>query len=492
MNAEKHSKKRYVLNVDLKDFFPTINFGRVRGMFMAYPFKFNKSVATVLAQICCFKNQLPQGAPSSPVVSNAICATLDRDLLELARKCRCNYSRYADDLTFSTSMPEFPKEVMADSSNRVIGESLSAIVRRNGFEINEKKIRFRTRRQRQVVTGLTANIFPNVTRRYVRQVRAMLHAWKKYGEELAQKEYFDRYCTRQKRQGSEKPNFRLVLIGRVNFIGMVKGKGSRTYRAFCRTINELAPELKIPMAVIKNNSKVLVFTEGKTDWKHLKKAKEKIGIMDDIRFSEDNEAMGDGNLLEACKRIARVKTDDKIIIFLFDRDKPGTVKQVCEEGKDHKGWGNGVYSMAIPVPIHRVGYEYICIEMYYSDDEIKTADAEGRRLFLSSEFRKSGRHKELPLTYQNAKRLEKENLLEEKRAKIISEDVYPDNEDRNVALSKNAFADLVTQGEDGFSNFRFEAFQGIFDVVFRISAEENARRGSDSKNEDVKEKRETP
>ena len=68
-NAFEHLDKRFVFNVDILDFFPSINFGRVRGLFMGIPYKRNPEVSTVLAQICCYKNALPQGAPTSPIVS---------------------------------------------------------------------------------------------------------------------------------------------------------------------------------------------------------------------------------------------------------------------------------------------------------------------------------------------------------------------------------------------------------------------------------------
>src|SRR5262249_40547001 len=83
-NADRHLRRRHVLNVDLKDFFPSINFGRVRGLFISL--KAAPAAATVLAQICCHRGALPQGAPTSPVVSNMICARMDRQLLSLARK----------------------------------------------------------------------------------------------------------------------------------------------------------------------------------------------------------------------------------------------------------------------------------------------------------------------------------------------------------------------------------------------------------------------
>ena len=82
-------KQEWVLRVDLRHFFPSIHFGRVRGMFKAPPFEYSENVATLLAQICCFEGQLPQGAPTSPVISNLICRGMDKELAELARMERC-------------------------------------------------------------------------------------------------------------------------------------------------------------------------------------------------------------------------------------------------------------------------------------------------------------------------------------------------------------------------------------------------------------------
>lgn len=98
-NALVHAGKKYIFSIDLEDFFPSINFGRVRGLFMGPPFRLNAKVATILAQICTFNNSLPQGAPTSPVVSNLLCRKMDQQLNRLARNYRCDYSRYADDIT---------------------------------------------------------------------------------------------------------------------------------------------------------------------------------------------------------------------------------------------------------------------------------------------------------------------------------------------------------------------------------------------------------
>ena len=100
-NAMVHCGKRVVINIDLKGFFDTINFGRVRGVFLKQPFNFNAEVATTLAQICCHDGVLPQGSPASPIVSNYVCRKLDSELLAFARRHKMAYSRYADDMTFS-------------------------------------------------------------------------------------------------------------------------------------------------------------------------------------------------------------------------------------------------------------------------------------------------------------------------------------------------------------------------------------------------------
>lgn len=103
-NAKIHRNKRYVLNIDLEDFFESFHFGRVRGFFNKNNnFLLPIEVATVIAQITCYQGKLPQGAPSSPVITNLICEILDHRISKVAKKFKLNYTRYADDLTFSTN-----------------------------------------------------------------------------------------------------------------------------------------------------------------------------------------------------------------------------------------------------------------------------------------------------------------------------------------------------------------------------------------------------
>ena len=179
-NAAKHQKRRYVFNVDLQDFFPAINFGRVRGFFIKDAnFMLHPKVATVLAQIACHENGLPQGAPCSPVISNLIGHVLDIHLCKLASASGCTYSRYADDITFSTNKPDFPsgiaKRTAGETHKWGVGDKLLDAVTNAGFAINPTKTRMQYRSSRQAVTGLVVNRKVNIPSDYRRTVRAMAH-----------------------------------------------------------------------------------------------------------------------------------------------------------------------------------------------------------------------------------------------------------------------------------------------------------------------------
>lgn len=237
-NAAQHVRRKYILNLDLSDFFPSIHFGRVRGMFMAYPYNLNDRIATILAQICSLPNGLPQGAPSSPIVSNMICARLDSKLQRLARDSNWYYTRYADDLTFSGARGGLPNSlaVMQEADTGLImniGKELASIIEDNGFEINNAKVRLRTRRQRQEVTGLITNRKVNVNRSYIRQLRAMLHAWDKYGYDKAEAEYQTKYLRKvPDKPYKTLPTFQRVLKGKIEFLRMVRGSEDNIFVKF--------------------------------------------------------------------------------------------------------------------------------------------------------------------------------------------------------------------------------------------------------------------
>ncbi|WP_068324076.1 retron Ec67 family RNA-directed DNA polymerase/endonuclease [Polynucleobacter yangtzensis] len=180
-NAQCHKRKRLVFNLDLEDYFGSINFGRVRGFFMAdRNFQLHPSTATILAQIACYKNSLPQGSPCSPIISNLVGNILDVRLVRLAKESGLTYTRYADDLTFSTNAQSFPESIAVSSADSLhswmVGKGLNELIERSGFRVNSSKVRVQYRHSRQEVTGLVVNKRVNIPSTYRRKVRAMVYS----------------------------------------------------------------------------------------------------------------------------------------------------------------------------------------------------------------------------------------------------------------------------------------------------------------------------
>jgi RNA-directed DNA polymerase len=177
-NAARHKRRRWVLNLDLEDFFPTFNFGRVRGYFLKdKAFQLNEEVATTIAQIACDGAALPQGSPCSPIISELIAQILDMALIRLAKKYKVTYTRYADDITFSTNQREFPAGLATFDIDKPhiwqLSDELIGKITKAGFTINNTKTRMHFRGSRQMVTGLVVNEKINVPCDYYRRSRSM-------------------------------------------------------------------------------------------------------------------------------------------------------------------------------------------------------------------------------------------------------------------------------------------------------------------------------
>ncbi len=266
-NAEVHRRRRFVFNLDLEDFFGTINFGRVRGFFIADKAMMLKpDVATLIAKIACHDNALPQGSPCSPVISNFIGNILDSRMLALARDGRCTYTRYADDLTFSTNEMLFPKEIAVNpfGADWEVGEQLREEIEGTGFRINDRKTRMSLRRSRQTVTGLVVNAKANINQDYYRAVRAMCHSVFKTGA-----------YHRETALGPEITSNLAPLEGMLSHIYFVKARRDRTYKV--NNAARDAGEFQPPKAPVRLYDKFLFYrrfvalpaplivAEGKTD-----------------------------------------------------------------------------------------------------------------------------------------------------------------------------------------------------------------------------------
>jgi hypothetical protein len=191
-NAEVHAGARLVVKFDIKDFYPTVTMPRVKGLMRKAGY--GEQVATLLALLCTEApreemtlrgrryfvatgpRSLPQGAPTSPSITNTLCLKMDSRLAGLARKLGLRYTRYADDLTFS-----WDGSGDAEPSVGKLLHGVTTIVNDEGFRLHGKKTRVLRSGRRQKVTGLVVNTAPEgraparVPRRVVRRLRAAIH-----------------------------------------------------------------------------------------------------------------------------------------------------------------------------------------------------------------------------------------------------------------------------------------------------------------------------
>lgn len=250
-NAMLHTNQHYVFNIDLENFFPSIDQARVWKRLQLPPFNFPKEIANVVAGICAIKDEinsdkprycLPQGAPTSPLLTNAICDNLDRRLCGLARRFGLRYSRYADDITFS-SMQNVYQE------NSEFRKELTRIINGQGFSINSKKTRLQHCSRRQEVTGLTVDKKVNVSSKYVKDIRALLHIWGKFGYQAAYARFYPKYKSEKGHLHKGEPNLENVLDGKLCYLKMVKGEADAVYiklkSQFDKLVASTSPEPRL-------------------------------------------------------------------------------------------------------------------------------------------------------------------------------------------------------------------------------------------------------
>jgi hypothetical protein len=242
-NAKIHAGKNHVYNIDLKDFFPSVDQARVWTCLRLKPVNLvgdssneRDRIANMISAICCKrmrverldpetgevvlvnKNVLPQGAPTSPILTNLVCQKLDFLLNRLAQNYKVKYSRYADDITFSSNQNKFEPE--GDFVKRV-----NKIIEQQGFRINQSKVRLQSAGYRQEVTGLTVNERVNVPKNYTKELRRWLYLWERYGYVRA----FEYYCEFMELKDKDPKTLDQVLRGKLNFLSMVKGDRDSTY-----------------------------------------------------------------------------------------------------------------------------------------------------------------------------------------------------------------------------------------------------------------------
>jgi RNA-directed DNA polymerase len=234
-NAREHLGRGVVINLDLSDFFPSIAFGRVRGLFESIGY--SPAVATIFALLCTEpprrkviydgtpywvavgERGLPQGACTSPAISNLIARKLDRRLSGVTRKMGWTYTRYADDLTFSADLEPLADGKKGRKDMGMLLARIRHIVQEEGFAINPKKGRIQHAGGRQEVTGIVVNNKLSLPREEMRKLRALLHQAKKTGLEAQNREKIE--------------HFEAYLKGKIAYVNMVDpAKAMQLAKAF--------------------------------------------------------------------------------------------------------------------------------------------------------------------------------------------------------------------------------------------------------------------
>lgn len=246
-NAKIHLNQNYVFNIDLEDFFTSITRDQVSLILQNGTYRLKDDIASTIADLCCIQHinslheksfVLPQGAPTSPVLTNMVCEELDNNLMNLSRKYQVNYSRYADDISFSSMQNVF-------QDGEAFWIELKNIIEDNSLKINQNKVHLQKKGERQVVTGLNVTSKVNVSRKYVKQIRLLLHIWRKYGYTSAQKYLYPRYKSDKPCKKGE-PLIENVISGKLMYMKMVKGESDPTYRNLKQRFDSLlvVPGLK--------------------------------------------------------------------------------------------------------------------------------------------------------------------------------------------------------------------------------------------------------
>lgn len=238
-NAKLHVNKQWVLNFDLKDYFNQFNQGKIIGFFRSF-YKFNNEVIGTLVAICCYKNTLPQGAPTSPILTNILTYNFDKQMNLICKKSKYIYTRYVDDITISTDKHKFQKNFVYydEDSNIQIGTSINKILEATNFEINSTKTHLRINYQNQTVTGITVNEKPNVSRNYIKKIRAILHNLKVNDDKTAQKIFDKHYCARHSKN-TESNNKYNVVKGMIEYVVQVKGREDSVSKKLIHAFNIL-------------------------------------------------------------------------------------------------------------------------------------------------------------------------------------------------------------------------------------------------------------
>ncbi|NEZ89063.1 retron Ec67 family RNA-directed DNA polymerase/endonuclease [Weissella paramesenteroides] len=316
-NAQIHRNKKYILHFDIENFFDNITFRRINGFFQKNKrFKLPYNISTILTRLCCCKGHLVQGSPISPIISNLIGDGLDYKLRKLSNKYHFIYTRYADDMIFSTN----DSKIITNKLQEFM-KDLQDIIEQEGFSLNQRKYTLMGPNVRHYVTGLTNNKKVATPIEFYKSTRAMANHLYKYGEINVNGKIFD---------SNSYPSPVNIVEGRLNHIYHIEQENRKLYQEHSAgfeyfpitpldyqkhtnklkinndtgsIINELSgKELEYSKFIFYKNffygDYIKVFTEGKTDPRYIKKAYSMLRPNDNsIRLSSVESLLNHNNIL---------------------------------------------------------------------------------------------------------------------------------------------------------------------------------------------------
>ncbi|MER1957018.1 MAG: reverse transcriptase domain-containing protein [Solibacillus sp.] len=232
-NASLHVGKNFIFTFDVENFFPSIKQRTVKSYFRS-TLNLTNHTSNVLTDLVCHPDGfLPQGAPTSPVMTNLILYRFDQHMEALAKKYKCTYSRYADDITFSTNENVFPSAIAKQNvdENWQVNDNIVKELKDYGLKIHPQKVHMQMPSSKKFVTGVVVNEKLNVNRSYIKQVRAAIYnlqTKKHYKQEvckvIGQQERHWHFVERTQVLQAIR-----VLRGQIEHIGNVRGKQDTYY-----------------------------------------------------------------------------------------------------------------------------------------------------------------------------------------------------------------------------------------------------------------------
>ncbi|NLN94579.1 MAG: RNA-directed DNA polymerase [Bacteroidales bacterium] len=213
--AEKHLGANYMLNVDFSDFFHQISITDVKNIFQCSPFKFNQYAAYTLAKICCYKDRLPMGAPTSPVLSNFYTRSLDEDLIKWSMPQKITYTRFVDDLSFSSLDSPF---------NITHYEQITEITNNYGLVLNPSKTVYYDIKDEKIVTGLILRETVDILPEFYEELDKDINRLKAINEVV--------YITGKIQKPLMLSTFKQEVMGKIAFIAQIEGKNSPEYNHY--------------------------------------------------------------------------------------------------------------------------------------------------------------------------------------------------------------------------------------------------------------------